>query len=56
MRCMATELPGVLLLEPGHFKDVRRYFMETWRKESYADLGLRRGGLVPGASRLRIFS
>lgn len=40
MKCMATDLPGVLLLEPRRFEDARGYFMETWRRDRYADLGL----------------
>lgn len=40
MKCAQTELPGVLLLEPSRFMDARGYFMETWRKDRYAGLGL----------------
>ena len=30
MKVIATDLPGVLLLEPKVFGDARGFFMETW--------------------------
>ena len=32
MKVIATELPGVLLLEPKVFGDARGFFMESWNK------------------------
>ncbi len=37
-----TDLPGVLLIEPDIFKDSRGFFMETFHKEKYMDLGIDR--------------
>ncbi|MER2602613.1 MAG: dTDP-4-dehydrorhamnose 3,5-epimerase family protein, partial [Candidatus Competibacter phosphatis] len=31
MKVIATELPGILLLEPQVFGDARGFFMETWQ-------------------------
>ena len=35
-----TELEGVLILEPDVFQDVRVFFMESYNKERYAQLGI----------------
>ncbi len=35
-----TDLPGVLLIEPDVFKDSRGFFMETFHKEKYTELGI----------------
>lgn len=35
-----TPLPGVLLLEPKVFRDDRGFFLETFRKETFARLGV----------------
>jgi dTDP-4-dehydrorhamnose 3,5-epimerase len=35
-----TPLPEVLLIRPRLFRDERGSFLETWRKERYADAGL----------------
>ena len=40
MRIEETSLPGVLLIEPQVFADGRGFFMETWRRERYAEAGL----------------
>jgi len=40
MNILKTTLPGLLLLEPDVHGDDRGYFMETWRSERYAELGL----------------
>lgn len=40
MKVIATELPGVLLVEPNVFGDVRGFFMETWQAARYRDAGL----------------
>jgi len=37
---VATELPGVLLIEPDVFPDPRGSFQEVWRRERYADAGI----------------
>lgn len=33
-------LPGLLIIKPRVFKDERGFFMETWQKERYRDLGI----------------
>lgn len=40
MKVIATELPGVLLLEPKVFGDGRGFFLETWQATRYAEAGL----------------
>ncbi len=40
MKITPTALPEVLLVEPDVFGDERGYFIETWQKQRYADLGL----------------
>ncbi len=35
-----TDLPGVLLIEPGVFKDSRGFFMETFHQKKYAEAGI----------------
>jgi dTDP-4-dehydrorhamnose 3,5-epimerase len=40
MRAMETGLPGVLLMEPKVFGDSRGFFMESWNRKTFTDLGL----------------
>jgi dTDP-4-dehydrorhamnose 3,5-epimerase len=40
MKVHSTELQGVLLIEPDIFGDDRGFFLETWQKERYADIGV----------------
>jgi len=40
MKIIKTSLPDALLLEPQLFGDQRGYFMETWRADFFAELGL----------------
>lgn len=40
MTVVETELPGVLIIEPKVFGDERGFFMETWHRARYAELGL----------------
>jgi len=40
MKTTATELPGVLLIEPRTFRDSRGHFLETWNQQRYEQLGL----------------
>ncbi|HPF57773.1 MAG TPA: dTDP-4-dehydrorhamnose 3,5-epimerase [Candidatus Competibacteraceae bacterium] len=40
MKVIATELPGVLLLEPETFGDARGFFMETWQSARYHEAGM----------------
>jgi len=40
MQLRPTDLPDVLLLEPRVFEDPRGFFMETYRKETFAQAGL----------------
>ena len=40
MKAIETRLPGVLLLEPKVFGDTRGFFLESWNRQTYADLGL----------------
>ncbi len=40
MKITEKSIPGVLLIEPDVFKDDRGFFLETFHKDKYADLGL----------------
>ena len=40
MNVIATELPGVLIVEPKVFPDARGFFVETYNKERYATCGI----------------
>jgi dTDP-4-dehydrorhamnose 3,5-epimerase len=40
MNVIKTILPGVLVLEPKVFGDARGFFLESWNRQTFADLGL----------------
>jgi len=40
IKCTETDLPGVLLIDPGVFKDSRGFFMETYHQKKYAEAGI----------------
>lgn len=40
MQVIATRLPDVLLLAPKVFGDARGFFMESWNRQTFSDLGL----------------
>ncbi|QDR82789.1 dTDP-4-dehydrorhamnose 3,5-epimerase [Sporomusa termitida] len=40
MKCYATVLPEVRVIEPDIFEDNRGFFMETWNASRYAELGI----------------
>ncbi len=40
MKIIETNLPEVLLLEPKVFGDARGFFLESWNRQTFADLGL----------------
>lgn len=40
MEKIATSLPGVYIIEPKVFGDHRGYFMETYNKKAFAELGI----------------
>jgi dTDP-4-dehydrorhamnose 3,5-epimerase len=40
MQTIPTELPEVLLIEPKVFGDVRGFFMESWNRKTFQNLGL----------------
>ena len=40
MRCIATPLPGLQLLEPAVHGDERGFFMETWNAQLFSQLGI----------------
>lgn len=43
MNVIATEIPGVLILEPAVFGDERGFFMETYQQDRYAQHGIPEG-------------
>lgn len=40
MRAIETGLPGLLLLEPKIFRDERGFFLESYNRKGFADLGI----------------
>ncbi len=40
MKCTPTELPDVLLIEPKVFADSRGFFLETFQREKYRQIGI----------------
>jgi dTDP-4-dehydrorhamnose 3,5-epimerase len=40
MKVAETRLPGVLSLEPAVFGDARGFFMESWNRRAFAEIGL----------------
>lgn len=40
MKAVETKIPGVLIIEPDVHGDHRGYFMETYSKQKYAELGI----------------
>lgn len=46
MKVRATELPGVLLVEPAVFGDARGFFQEVHQQERYAAVGVAPEGFV----------
>lgn len=40
MKVVATELPGVVIIEPRVFTDERGRFVETYREQAYREIGL----------------
>lgn len=40
MNVVATDLPGVVVIEPAVFGDARGFFLESWNKARYAEVGI----------------
>jgi dTDP-4-dehydrorhamnose 3,5-epimerase len=40
MNVVATDLPGVLIIEPKVFGDARGFFLESWHRDRYASHGI----------------
>lgn len=40
MKLVATEIPGVLIVEPAVHRDDRGFFLETWQARRYAEAGI----------------
>ena len=56
LKCSGTSLPGVLLIEPTAFKDVRGFFMETYHLGKYSEVGLDRPFVQDNLSHSRQFT
>jgi dTDP-4-dehydrorhamnose 3,5-epimerase len=41
VRFVATDLPGVLVVEPDVYRDARGFFLETFRQDKYQEGGIR---------------
>jgi dTDP-4-dehydrorhamnose 3,5-epimerase len=51
MKVIETAIPGVKLIEPVLFGDARGVFLESWRRERYAEAGLPREFVQDNLSR-----
>ena len=57
MKAIATDLPGVVIIEPRVFNDARGFFFESYNAERYAQAGLpafvqdNHSGSIPGTIR-----
>ena len=51
MKVTETAIPGVKLIELDVFTDARGVFLETWRRERYAEIGLQRDFVQDNVSR-----
>lgn len=40
MNVIKTEIPEVLIIEPDVFGDERGFFMETWQRQKFAEIGI----------------
>ena len=40
MKAVQTQIPGVIIIEPDVFGDHRGWFMESWSKQKYEELGI----------------
>ena len=40
MKAIPTDIPEVLIIEPRVFEDERGFFMETWHRRKFAELGI----------------
>lgn len=40
MKLIETQLPGVCIIEPRVFGDARGFFLESWNRRAFAELGL----------------
>jgi dTDP-4-dehydrorhamnose 3,5-epimerase-like enzyme len=40
MKVTPTKIPDVLLLDPDVFNDARGFFIETWHRQRFAELGI----------------
>lgn len=40
MKVIETKLPGVIILEPKIYGDNRGFFMETWNRKKYKEVGI----------------
>lgn len=41
MDVKTTEIEGLLIIQPRIFQDHRGYFLETWKKETYQECGIK---------------
>ena len=51
MRALATDLAGLLIIEPRVFEDERGFFMEVWQSEKFRALGIDAGFVQENHSR-----
>lgn len=40
MKVLATELPGVVVIEPTVHRDARGFFLESWRRDRWREAGI----------------
>jgi dTDP-4-dehydrorhamnose 3,5-epimerase len=53
MRCVPTEIPAVLIIEPKVFEDERGFFYESFNRRVFADMGVETDFVQDNLSRSR---
>jgi dTDP-4-dehydrorhamnose 3,5-epimerase len=53
MRCVPTEIPDVLIIEPKVFEDERGFFYESFNRRVFADMGVETDFVQDNLSRSR---
>src|SRR5262250_2297378 len=51
MKCIPSGLPGVAILEPAVHRDSRGFFLETYQRQLFSELGIRQSFVQDNHSR-----
>ncbi|MDZ7717085.1 MAG: dTDP-4-dehydrorhamnose 3,5-epimerase family protein [Balneolaceae bacterium] len=53
MEVIEEPLPGLLVIKPDVYEDERGFFLETWQKERYQEIGIEEEFVQDNWSRFR---